>query len=48
VIDENGEQHTISISDEDLGDVEWDDLFDWLVDWAEKYDVDYDNEYQET
>jgi hypothetical protein len=48
MIDSDGDQHTISINDDDLGEVDWDRFFDYLEDLALEGDVDYDNEYSDT
>lgn len=48
VLDANGDQHSISIFADDLGDdIDWDQLFDWLEDFADEYDIDYENPYGE-
>lgn len=48
ILDANGDQHTVSISEDDLGkDLDWEDLFDFLEDYADEQDVDYDNPYGE-
>lgn len=47
VLDAQGDTHTISLTDDDLGDFDWGDFFDWLEDWMDEYDIDYDNPYGE-
>jgi len=49
VIDNDGDQHTLTYTDEDLPDgTDWNDFFDYL-DWlADQYDVDYENSYGES
>lgn len=47
IVETDGTQHTITIGPDDLRDLDWQDVFDWLDDWAEDHDVDYDNGYGE-
>lgn len=47
ILDAEGEQHTVSITPDDLGDLDWGDFFDWLEDYADENDIDYDNPYGE-
>lgn len=48
VMDNNtGDLNKISIGLDDLGDLDWDDLFDYLEDYADEHDIDYDNPYGE-
>jgi hypothetical protein len=47
ILDANGDQHTVSLDADDLGDLDWEMLFDWLEDYADEQDVDYDNPYGE-
>lgn len=52
VVDVDGDQHTISIGQDDIpegaDDDWWNDFFDFLDDYADEYDVDYSNSYGET
>ena len=43
--DVDGSEHSITISGDDLGDMDWMDFFDWLEELADDEDVDYENEY---
>jgi hypothetical protein len=49
VVDNDGDQHTITIGESDIPDGAgmdwWDDFFDYLDDYAEEYDTDYENKY---
>ena len=45
--DKDGDEHSITISGDDLGDMDWMDFFDWLDEYAGEYDIDYENEYGE-
>lgn len=49
VLDSEGDQHSININANDLGDsLDWDLLFDWLEDFADENDIDYENPYGES
>lgn len=47
ILDADGDQHTVSLDADDLGDLDWEFLFDYLEDYADEQDIDYDNPYGE-